>query len=406
MHVHVLIRTVVVAAAVLFLGSPIAHARDIAGSLKAAVEAAWQRSPQARTLEAKRDEMLAGQEAARSWIAGSPAIGLSERSDRWNSRAGSREREISLSAPVWLPGQVSARRAQADAGAAELEAQIASLRLALAGEVRERIWAAAAAKESLDAAALRQATLEATVGEVMRRVQAGDLARTDGMLARQEALAAKVGVADARLKLREALLRFTALTGLADIPSLDPEPLAAAAAEPHPRLFAPQAAIRNARALLDVAGKTRNEPPTVGMAYRREREASGGETASSITLGIEIPIGTAARSLPLETAARTRLATASAEAIESEAMLQADIALAREQMAAAEHTLEAAAARAALAREHAHLIEKAFRMGERGLADMLRAQSLLHEAEAAERQQRVALGLAHARLNQAFGVIP
>ncbi|MEC4721635.1 TolC family protein [Noviherbaspirillum sp. CPCC 100848] len=406
MRAYILIHTIFAAAALFFLRLPVAHAGDFPDSLKAAVEAAWQRSPQARTLEAKRDEILAGHEAARSWIAGSPSIGVSERSDRWNNRAGSREREISLSAPVWMPGQVSARRMQADAEAAELEARIASLRLTLAGEVRERIWAVAAAKESLAEATLRQNTIEATAGDVMRRVKAGDLARTDGMLAQQEALAAKAGVVDTQLKLREALLRFTTLTGITDIPPMEPEPLAAVAVESHPRLYASKAAVRNAQALLDVASKTRSEPPTVGVALRREREAFGGETASSVTLGIEIPIGTVARSRPLETAARTRLATASAEASQSEAMLQADIALAREQMSASEQALDVSASRVALAREHAQLIEKAFRMGERGLADMLRAQSLLHEAEAAERQQRVALGLARARLNQAFGVSP
>lgn len=405
MRAYILIHTIL-AAAVLFLGSPLAQAGDFPESLKAAVEAAWQRSPQARTLEAKRDEILAGHEAARSWIAGSPSIGVSERSDRWNNRAGLREREISLSAPVWMPGQVSARRMQADTEADELEARIASLRLALAGEVRERIWAVAAARESLAEATLRQNTLEATAGDVIRRVKAGDLARTDGMLAQQETLAAKAGVVAAQFKLREELLRFTTLTGITDIPPMAPEPVAAVPAESHPRLYASKAAVRNAQALLDVAGKTRREPPTVGVSFRREREAFSGETTNSVAVGIEIPIGTVARSRSLETAARTRLSTASAEASQTEAMLQADIALAREQMSASEQALDVSASRVALAREHAQLIEKAFRMGERGLADMLRAQSLLHEAEAAERQQRVALGLARARLNQAFGVSP
>lgn len=405
MRIHCLIRPVFIAA-VLALGSAAAHSQTVAADLKAAVDAAWQRSPQARTLEARRDEVQASREAARSWIAGSPSVGLSERSDRWTGREGARERELSLAAPVWLPAQASARRAEAEANAAELDAQIADARLTLAGEVRERMWAVAAARESLAEAQNRQQYLDATADEVARRVQAGDLARTDGMLARQEALAAKSAVAEARLKLREALLRFTSLTGLRDIPPPAPEAVPAAPADPHPRLLASRAAVLNARAALDVLNKTRSEPPTVGVAYRRERDAFGSAPASSVTLGVEIPIGTAARNRPLETAARTRLETASAEAAQLETTLQADIDLAREQVAASEETFAAAVSRAALAREHAQLIEKAFRLGERGLAEMLRAQSLLHEAETAERQQRVAVGLARARLNQASGVTP
>jgi outer membrane protein TolC len=87
-------------------------------------------------------------------------------------------------------------------------------------------------------------------------------------------------------------------------------------------------------------------------------------------------------------------------------MLKADIDLAREQLEAAKRSLEAASSRALLTRQHTELIEKAFKAGERGLADLLRSQALSHEAEVAERQQKVALGLAHARLNQALGILP
>lgn len=405
MRAHFLIHTVF-AVAVLALGPAAAYSQTATDPLKAAVEAAWQRSPAGRTLEAKRDEVAAGREAAASWIAGSPSVGLSERSDRWTERAGAREREVSLAAPVWMPGQMSARRAQAEAGAAELDARIAYARLTLAGEVRERLWALAAARESLAEAENRQRYLDATTDEVMRRVKAGDLARTDGMLAQQEALGARAAVVDAALKVREAMLRFTALTGLSAIPTPAPEALPPAPVDPHPRLLASRMAIRNAQAALNVVSKTRSEPPTLGVALRRERDSFGSESANSVTLGIEIPIGTAARNRPLETAARTQLETASAEAAEAEAMVQAEIELAREQVTASEQSLDAATARAALAREHIQLIEKAFRVGERGLAEVLRARSMLHEAEVAERQHRVAVGLARARLNQASGVTP
>lgn len=56
--------------------------------------------------------------------------------------------------------------------------------------------------------------------------------------------------------------------------------------------------------------------------------------------------------------------------------------------------------------EHTQLIEKAFRLGERGLAELLRSEVLSHEADVAVNQQQIAVGLARARLNQAFGVIP
>jgi outer membrane protein TolC len=313
---------------------------------------------------------------------------------------------VSLSAPVWLPSQMSARQEQARAGSEDLEAQIAHARLALAGELRERLWSVVAAKVTLAEAKTHQKHLDAMAEEVMRRVNAGDLARTDGMLAQQEALAGKAAVMDAQGKLQEALSRYMMLTGMPDIPPPEPEPAGTAMRDPHPRLQAARAAVRHAQALMNVVGKTRSEPPTIGMAMRRERDGTAADAASSITFALEIPIGTSARNRPLETAARTQYETALAELAQAEAALRANIDLARQQLAAAKQGFDTATTRAELAREHAQLIEKAFRLGERGLAEMLRARTVLHEAEVAEYQQRVAVGLAHARLNQALGITP
>lgn len=405
MRTHFLIHPICISAA-FALASPLALSQAPAPDLKAAVEAAWQRSPQARTLEARRDETAAGREAAQSWIAGTPSVGLAQRSDRWTDRNGVRETEVSLSAPIWLPAQKSARQTQAEISADDLEAQIADARLALAGEVRERLWAVAAARETLAEARSHQQHLEAMADEVMRRVKAGDLARTDGMLAQQETLAGRAAVVEAQVKVQEALSRYTTLTGLPEIPSPAPEQVAAAMQEPHPRIHAARLGVQHAQASMKVVNQTRNEPPTIGISMRREKDGAASEPASSVAFAVQIPIGTKARNRPLETAARTQIETATAEAAQAEALLRADIELAHQQLAASHQALEAASSRAVLAREHTQLINKAFRLGERGLADMLRAQTLLHEAEVAERQQRVAAGLARARLNQALGILP
>lgn len=390
----------------LALVAPMAFSQAGSPGLKAAVDAAWQRSPQARTLEARRDEALAGYEAAQSWIAGSPTVGLAQRSDRWTDHNGVRETEVSVAAPIWLPGQKAARASLAQSGSDDLEAQIANARLALAGEVRERLWAVAAAREVLSEAEDHRHHLGAIAEEVLRRVKAGDLARTDGMLAQQEVLAAQGAVATAQVKLQEALGRYRILTGQADIPALDAEPIAATMAEPHPRIAAARTAVQRSQASLQVVNSTRSEPPTVGISMRREQDNFASPASRSVGIAVQIPFGTAARNRPLETAARTQIETVTAEAAQADATLKADIELARQQLDAAKQILEAAASRASLTRQHTELIEKAFKAGERGLADLLRSQVLSHEADVAERQQKVAVGLAHARLNQALGILP
>jgi cobalt-zinc-cadmium efflux system outer membrane protein len=387
------------------LASPMALSQAGSPDLKAAVDAAWQRSPQGRTLEARRGETIAGREAAQSWIAGSPSVGLSQRSDRWTDRNGVRETDLSLSAPVWLPGQKSARQALAQTSADDLEAQIASARLAIAGEVRERLWAVAAAREALTEVQDHLHHLEGLAEEVSSRVNAGDLARTDELLSRQEVLAAQGSVTAAQAKLQEAQARYTALTGQQEIPKPELEPVVTHNGL-HPRLLAARSSLDRAQAAHKVVTATRSDPPTVGVSMRREQDSFAGGNSRSVGIAVQIPLGTNARNRPLETAALTQIQSAAAEAAQAEAVLQGDVELARKQLATAEQALGTATTRAALMHEHTQLIEKAFRLGERGLVELLRSEALSHEADVAVHQQQIAVGLARARLNQAFGVIP
>lgn len=386
--------------------SPAVMAQSAATSLSEALEAAWQRSAQARMLEARRNEMRAGTEAAQSWIAGSPSIGLTQWSDRWTEQHGLRENEISVSAPLWLPGQKSAREALAQTSADDLEAEILHARLTLAGEVRERLWAVATARETVEEAQDHQLHLEAIAEEVRRRVEAGDLARVEGMLARQEVLIAQAASAAAQAKLQEAMTRYRILTGQREILVPQPEPIRPPPQAPHPQTLAAQMELRRTRASLDVVTRTRSDPPTVGLAMRHERDNPVVPSSRSVGITVQIPIGTASRNRPLEYAARTELETAAAKLAEVEVSVQADIELARQQLTSAEQALQTASERAQLAREHTQLIEKAFRLGERGLNELLRSRVLSHEAEVNQRHQQVAVGLARARLNQALGILP
>jgi outer membrane protein TolC len=147
-------------------------------------------------------------------------------------------------------------------------------------------------------------------------------------------------------------------------------------------------------------------PPTVSLSMRRERDNALSSADRSIGIAVQIPLGSKIRNRPAETQAATQLATAAAELSEARAALGMDAELARGQLADAAEAMKLAQERVAVMREHTALFEKAFKLGERGLADLLRSQTLAHEAQVAARQQEVALGLAHAQLNQALGILP
>lgn len=376
------------------------------GTLRQAVENAWQRAPAARTLDARQAEAAAARDIARSWIAANPTLALSQRADQGSSERGLRESEISVASSFFLPGQKNARAALAARTTDEVAAQLQATRLAIAGVVRNRIWEAAAAQVRLEEKQVHLAHLEALLDEVRRRVKAGDLARSDGLLAEQEVLAARIELADARTAAVESLARYRIVTGLAELPGREPEPLPAGTASANARLAAAQASEQRAHAELRLATASRAAPPTIVLSVRREDERLPREPVHSVGLALQIPIGSAARNRTVEAQAHTAIATAAAEAAELRATAQADLEIAQERLANARSALEAATARAHALHEHTALFDKAFRAGEKGLAELLRSRALTHEADIGVAQSRVALGLAHAQLNQALGILP
>ena len=241
-----------------------------------------------------------------------------------------------------------------------------------------------------------------------RRVAAGDLARSDGLLADQEVLAAQGDIFQAKGRLREAMARFQLLTGVAELPPLEPEPEPPAppVMADHARLRAAEASEQRARAAVGLASASVQGAPTVALSMRRERDSAVTNADRSIGIAVHIPLGGKVRNRPAETLAATQLATAAAELSEARASIAIEQSQARSQLDYAREALLAATARAGLMREHTALFEKAFKQGERGLAELLRSRTLSHEADVAVRQQRVALGMAHAQLNQVLGILP
>ena len=237
-------------------------------------------------------------------------------------------------------------------------------------------------------------------------MKAGGLAGGDGRLPDRKVLARRIEVDKTRSAAAEALPRFQILTGLPELPGLGREPLGKAEAPANTRLAAAQASEQRARADLRLLEANRSAPPTIALSVRREDERGLREPTRSLGVALQIPFGSAARNRSVEAQAQTAIATAAAEAAEAQAASAAELAIARARLANASTALNDAIARAKALHEHTALFEKAFRQGERGLAELLRSRALTHEADVAVAQQQVAVGHAHAQLNQALGILP
>ena len=378
-----------------------------AASLRATLDNAWEKSPQAQTLEAKRAESDAQGVAANSLLPGAPAVILGGRSDQFNNDIGKREWEAGIAMPVWLPGQRDARQRQAQTGKASLEASILALRLKLAGELREAVWLVRQTELQVQLDEKNAQTASTLAQDVAKRVNAGELAKTDLNLAQNEWRSAQAAVLHSRSRLLQAQQSYAILTGTTTLPdeiveSTQAKPLL----DDHPLLEEARLAIEAAQAQVRVANESRRDNPEVELSTRRERGTLNDPYASTVALSVRLPFATRARNLPLITAAQTALTNAQSEYARVRLTLEYQRQQADQALQAADQLLDLAQQQRTAARENLALFQKSFNMGESDLFTLLRTRTASFTAEQSYNQQQVAQALARARLNQAQGVLP
>lgn len=375
-------------------------------TLREALDRAWKRATQVRVAESRRGEAEASQAIADSWLPEPPSIGLAEKNDRLNKNNGIRERELELALPLWLPGQRDARQAFAAKDAADAEAAVAAARLAIAGDLRTAIWSVASTRSEREIARERLTTAEKLEADVARREKAGDLARTDLLLTKEETLAAKSALAETGTRERQALERYRVLTGLDHLPTPIEEAVAPLTTVEHPRLRLAQAAVDRARAEMQVVREDRRNPPELSIGMLQTRDTFAGPENTTVRIGIRIPFASEARNAPKIAAANSGLIRAEAEYHQVAAEVAAEQREAQAALDNAEAVHQAAQARAELASERQKLQEKAFALGELGLAEFMRVRAAANEAQLELLRATHALAAARARINQARGILP
>lgn len=388
-----------------------------APTLSQAVEAAWQRASQRQETEGQAQRALSERAAASSLWAAPPALELSYRDDRWQTSDGRRETEAGLTWPLWLPGQRNARGAAVESDIELAQAAVESGRLHFAGLVREAAWSIASQQADSALADAQVRSLQEIADDVRRRVKAGDLAHSDVLAADSEVLSAQSAQLATRHRLATSHAHWKTLTGMSQLPDLAQTGSAGVPApgfpsaqpfnvEAHPDARVAVLAVERARKRLDVVAVTRRDPPELLLRVRQDVPGRGESAQHSIGVGVRIPLGTEGRNQPLQAAALSELNVAQTQQQRTDERLAADAAIAQAALQTAVQQLETDRQRSVLLLERATLIERSFKAGETPLPDLLRALAAAAQAHTNFSRQQVALGLARARLQHAFGILP
>ncbi len=388
-----------------------------AQSLKDAAEAAWARSPQGQSAEARLQEAQSKRSAADRWFAEPPSLSFGQRSDRLARHRGMREDEVELALPLPAWNARSADQVIAAAESDQIAVELRHAKWRIAGEVRERYWHAHLAEIEMRLAAQRVVALTALADDVARRLAAGELARLDQHRAEAERDAASIALADTEWKAQQARQAFRQITGLAIGPAAMGEvdqsretsraPVRVRAPiENHVAYHALTSRVALAVARSSQARNVSRDPLELTLTSTRERADIGEAFKSSTRIGIRIPLATASRNQP-------RIAETTAARIEAETELtlareqiSTDIDLASNAVARWMALQPIAERRAASVRDAARLVDTSFRLGESDLPTRLRAESERLDAERAAERARAELARAISLLNQALGLLP
>ncbi|MEX2488571.1 MAG: TolC family protein [Pseudomonadales bacterium] len=378
-------------------------------SLADVLEATYQRNPSREVLKARLDEAAAIRRQANALLADDAALQVRHNTGQVGNVENLREWEWGVELPVWLPGQRDARRQVAENRTQSVTASKHALQLAIAGQLRDLLWTIRANSNQALLNHKAWQTARDLEQDVNRRVEAGELAHLDRVLARQETLDRQEAYLNARATLKQNFSRYRILTGLETIPAQFREQQAnnQTVDQNHPGLADAMASVETKRAKRKQVEIERRDNPTVMVGTRHERPAAiGNKYENTIGVTVNIPLGLPAQAAPRIAAAESSLAQSQTERDLLKRELDISLQKAKDRLAATGEALELAQKQAQLARENLALTRRSFDLGETNLFDLLRVQAKAFRTELNLRQRKIELQANIAQYNQAVGVIP
>ncbi len=376
---------------------------------------------QSRSLEAQFRAISARYATADSFTPGSPYVAGYQRNSAAGNLRNYNETELEAGMPLWLPGQRDAFAGTVTTGLFEVEQRLALRRLEVAGVLRDAWWTAQRAARDVSVARNRVATARDIGADMTRRVELGDAAKADALLAQNETLAAETELAQSEGAVKVARITYMALTGGAPPDGALESVRPPIDIEDHPALRTPLAALARARAQAELVDATPIDSPEIGIFGRQEHndqyatdrsldpsDPITNQRTDATTVGVRmrIPLPTFGRNEPRRAEALAEMDRATAEYERAKRVVLAEIKAARETLAAAQRAAKLADSRLTVANDQFELSRKAFKLGEISAFDLYRVRQIQLEAQRMQANAEINVGVAISRLNQAQGYSP
>ena len=375
--------------------------------LSEVLEKAFARAPMQASLQSREVMAAARNRVANAILPVAPAVSFTHQNDGLASARGEREWHAELELPVWQPKQRDNRLKVAEAMQSTNSVIQQSLKLQTAGRLREALWNIAASDNFLSLAVNKLQVAKKLQTDVDKRYRAGELAKTDAMLAEQEVFRAEKEKLRAEAEVMHARHRYFVLTGLRELPASYEEKLSLLEDYTQsPIWLEAQSKVTLAETERDLTQIESRENARLLLNVRSIRGAFDVANNESVGVQVRVPFGFDTSAAPARAAAEMVVGNAMSERDAMRLELEAA-------MHEAEHNLNVSRAELAvtirqneIARASLLLAQKAFELGESDLVSLLRVQAQAFEAERAFTTQQIQVQWNIARYNQTVGVLP
>ncbi|MDD5229682.1 MAG: TolC family protein [Methylococcales bacterium] len=380
-------------------------------SLSQLVDLTLEKYPDSQWLDSLENEATAIKQRGDSWFSGSAQAFYRFQEA---SSLHLHYNDATVQVPLWNLGQRDAQQRIGDKAQVDSAMQATATKWRVAGLIRAALWDISLQELRLQQATADTLIAEQLVNDVKRRVQAGDLAEMDSLLAQTELLNKRSMQTLAEAEVMHARKRYSSITQSTKVPANFQESLSKTKEieQTHPALQAINSQIERKQAELDALQLVGSGQSSVVVGINSDRYSAGknGKEVSnnmeSLNIGITVPFGGEKHLAPQTAALNVELNKLRADRDQ----LFRDL---EQNHHEAEHNLQVNQAELAIlnelktvAEKHLKMTQQSFSVGEIDLIDLLKIQSQTKLAVLTAKERAVIVQRDFAFYNQAVGVMP
>ncbi|UZR27976.1 TolC family protein [Methylococcus mesophilus] len=379
---------------------------DARVSLHSVVQTTFENYPQTAMVDAMRQETSALQQRSDSWIPGYPMVYVQNNQNVAGDGEGMTQWGYQF--PIWRWGQRDASRAVTDRAAESTEQFGRGLRHEVAGLVRESLWNLKMTQNRHEFARTVYEVSLRLVETVNRRVELGDLAQADLLLAQSDSLEKKTALTQASVDLQHAHQAFANLSRMQAAPEKFDEDLSklTAISEEHPQLAALNAMIERAQADVEFVRQWKQGTQPTVLVGAQHRAFNDKNVQNDTNVVLQVPIGGDAYNEPFVAQANLALTQKITERDNLIRLLQRALKQAQQTLDADRKALDIARSRREMAETLIRMNRIALETGEIQLIDFLKVQTTAQAAIWDAMQKEIQLKRDIAAYNQVVGVTP